>query len=152
VSNEQSLVDPCPWAGCRNAPRPGATLCEDHIVRIVHEPLGDFAAFIKDLPYALTPEIAENAIYHAVNTAVHVGMFAGHNGHELMRTANLYRSGRAPLDAMIDRLLQAIVPHDRGEFMMHLKRHLLVPERRSSRREAGPRAAHHGTIAARRAS
>ena len=151
LSNEHTLFEPCPWAGCRNAPRPGAVLCEDHIVKIVHEPLSDFATFIKDLPYALGAEIAESSIYHAVNTAVHVGMFAGHSGHELMRTANSYRTGRAPLDVMIDRLLQTIVPHDRGEFMMHLKRHLLVPERRSMRRDAAHRAGQ-GAMAARRAS
>lgn len=133
---EQPLFDTCPWAGCQNAPRPGALLCEDHIVTAVQEPLGNFVSFIRDLPSILGPNIAENAIYHAVNTAVHVGMFASHNGHDLMRVANSSRSGRTTLEATIDKLLAAVDPHDQGEFMMHLKRHLLVPERRSVRREA----------------
>jgi hypothetical protein len=133
---EHPLFDTCPWARCLNAPRPGALLCESHIVAVVQEPLSNFASFIKDLPGILGPDIAENAIYHAVNTAVHVGMFASHSGHDLMRTANSTRNGRTTLEAMIEKLLAAVVPRDQGEFMMHLKRHLLVPERRSARREA----------------
>ena len=105
---------------------------------MVQEPLSNFASFIKDLPGILGPDIAENAIYHAVNTAVHVGMFASHSGHDLMRTANSTRNGRTTPEAMIEKLVVAVAPHDQGEFMMHLKRHLLVPERRSARREATP--------------
>lgn len=135
---QHPLFDTCPWVSCQNAPRPGAMLCESHIVTVVQEPLSNFASFIKDLPGVLGANIAENAIYHAVNTAVHVGMFASYNGHDLMRAANSSRSGRTTLEATIERLLTAVVPRDRGEFMMHLKRHLLVPERRSARREATP--------------
>lgn len=133
---EQPLFDTCRWARCENAPRPGAALCEDHILKIVHEPLGNFERFLKELPFELSAKVAENALYHAINTAVHVGMFPSRDGHDLMRTANFARSGRATLDTVIDKILMTVIPRDRGEFMMHLKRHLLVPERRSVRREA----------------
>jgi hypothetical protein len=97
--------------------------------------LSGFVPFIKELAVTVGADMAENAIYHAVNTAVHVGMFASRDGHDLMRMVNFARTGRATLETMIDKVLMTVIPRDQGEFMMHLKRHLLVPERRSVRTE-----------------
>jgi hypothetical protein len=83
--------------------------------------LSGFVPFIKELAVTVGADMAENAIYHAVNTAVHVGMFASRDGHDLMRMVNFARTGRATLETMIDKVLMTVIPRDQGEFMMHLK-------------------------------
>ena len=78
--------------------------------------------------------MAGNALYHAVHTAVHVGMFDRAVRHDLMRAATASRGGDG-ISATIGKLTLSVSPREQGEFMMHLKRQLVVPERRSARRE-----------------
>lgn len=132
---EKSLFNTCRWAGCSATPLEGSPFCEAHVAEIVNEPLSNFAAFLRNLPVAVGAEIAGDALYHAIHAAVHIGMFNRYLGHDLIRAANASRAGGG-IETTIDRLAAAIGPSDRGEFIMHLKRQLLVPERRSTRREA----------------
>jgi hypothetical protein len=136
VIDEQALHHRCGWAGCRQPPLGNAVLCGEHVAAVIEEPLGNFRPFLEMLPFMLNVTIAGNALYHTVHTAVHTGMVNPHLGHDLMRAATASRSGNN-VETTIERLLASIRPSDQGEFMMHLKRQLLVPERRSARREAG---------------
>lgn len=124
----------CGWAGCTQPPLTAAVLCGAHAAAIIAEPLGNFAPFLEMLPFMLNVSITGNALYHAVNTAVHIGMFNRYLGHDLMRAATASRDGTG-VEATIAKLAKSVKPSDQGEFMMHLKRQLLVPERRSVRRE-----------------
>jgi len=133
---EKSLFDTCRWSGCSTTPLRRSPFCEDHIAEIIAEPLSNFVPFLKELPDAVSPDIAGEALYHAIHAAVHIGMFNRYLGHDLMRAASASRDGTG-IEATIDRLATAIRPHERGEFIMHLKRQLIVPERRSARREVG---------------
>ncbi len=133
---EKSLFDTCRWSGCSHTPLRRSPFCETHIAEIIAEPLSNFVRFLKELPAAVSPEIAGDALYHAIHAAVHIGMFNRYLGHDLMRAASASRDGTG-IEASIDKLATAIRPHERGEFVMHLKRQLIVPERRSARREVG---------------
>ena len=124
----------CGWAGCTQPPLTTAVLCGAHAAAIIAEPLGNFVPFLEMLPFMLNMSIAGNALYHAVNTAVHIGMFNRYLGHDLMRAASASRDGTG-VEETIGKLMASIRPSDQGEFIMHLKRQLLVPERRSARRE-----------------
>lgn len=131
---EKSLFNTCRWSECSSTPLKRSPFCEAHIAEIIIEPLGNFVSFLKELPAAVGAEIAGDAIYHAIHAAVHIGLFNRYVGHDLIRAASATRDGNG-IEATIDRLAAAIGPHERGEFIMHLKRQLIVPERRSARRE-----------------
>jgi hypothetical protein len=135
VRSERPFEDICRWAGCRRFPLVGSSLCEVHIAELVQEPLSDFVQFIQNLPINLTDALAGEAIYQAVHTAVHAGVFNRHLGHDLLRVANASRDG-GTLTATIDKLVTSTRPREQGEFLIHLKRQLIIPERRQSRREA----------------
>src|SRR5262249_45991517 len=132
---ERSLLNVCRWNECGDKTVGGSPFCELHIADIIREPLGNFASFLKDLAEAVDAEIAGNALYHTVHGAVHIGMFNRYVGHDLLRAVNASRDGTG-VAATIDRLAATVGVSDRGEFMMHLKRQLVLPERRSARREA----------------
>ena len=134
MAAEDRLFEKCGWAGCTRPPLASAVLCDAHAAAIIEEPLSDFPAFLQMLPFMLNVAIAGNALYHAVHTAVHIGMFNRYLGHDLMRAATASRWGNE-VEATIEKLVASIPTADQGEFMMHLKRQLLVPERRSVRRE-----------------
>lgn len=132
---EKSLFNTCRWSGCPGRPLRRSPFCEAHIGEIVTEPLSNFVSFLKGLPAAVGSDIAGDALYHAIHAAVHIGMFNRYVGHDLIRAAGATRDGSG-IEATIDKLSAAINPHERGEFIMHLKRQLIVPERRTARREA----------------
>jgi hypothetical protein len=108
--------------------------CEVHVAELVQEPLADFVPFIQNLPINLSDAIAGEAIYHAVHTAVHAGVFNRLLGHDLLRVANASRDG-GTITATIAKLVTSLKVHEQGEFLMHLKRQLIIPERRQARRE-----------------
>jgi hypothetical protein len=91
--------------------------------------------FIQNLPINLSDTIAGEAIYQAVHTAVHAGAFNRHLGHDLPRVANASRDG-GTITATTAKLVTSINTREQGEFLMHLKRQLIIPERRQTRREA----------------
>jgi hypothetical protein len=82
VRSERPFDDICRWAGCRRFPLTGSVFCEVHVAELVQEPLADFVPFIQNLPINLTDAIAGEAIYHAVHTAVHAGVFNRLLGHD----------------------------------------------------------------------
>ena len=125
----------CGWAGCTEPPLGNAVLCHGHAAALIEEPLGNFREFLEMLPFMLNVTIAGNALYHTIHTAVHTGMLSPLHGHDLMRAATASRYGDK-VEATVEKLVASIRPRDQGEFMMHLKRQLLVPERRGARREA----------------
>jgi hypothetical protein len=127
-------VNRCGWAGCTEPPLRNAVLCTPHAAALIEEPLGNFRPFLEMLPFTMRVTVAGNALYHTVHTAVHIGMFNPYLGHDLMRAAGASRFGDG-IEATVEKLLNSIRPSEQGEFMMHLKRQLLVPERRSARRE-----------------
>jgi hypothetical protein len=134
VAAEDRLFGKCGWAGCTQPPLASAVLCNAHVAGIIEEPLSNFASFLQMLPFMMNVTIAGNALYHAVHTAVQIGLFNRYLGHDLMRAAGASRGGDG-VEATIEKLVASIPASDQGEFMMHLKRQLLVPERRSARRE-----------------
>jgi len=135
VLREQALLNRCGWAGCTQPPLGNAVLCSEHVAAVIEEPLGNFRPFLEMLSFMLNVTLAGNALYHTIHTAVHSGMVTPLLGHDLMRSATASRSGDK-VEMTVEKLLASIRPSDQGEFMMHLKRQLLVPERRAARREA----------------
>ena len=133
VAEERSSLR-CAWAGCGEPPLSAAVLCGVHAAAVIAEPLSNFVSFLEMLPFTMNISIAGNALYHAVHTAVHIGMFNRYLGHDLMRVAAASRDGTG-VETTIAKMVTSIRPSDQGEFIMHLKRQLLVPERRSVRRE-----------------
>jgi hypothetical protein len=131
---EKSLFNTCRWNECAKTPLRRSRFCEDHLAEIIAQPLSNFVPFLRELPAAVGADIAGDALYHAIHAAVHIGMFNRYVGHDLIRAATATRDGNG-IEATIDKLIAAIAPHERGEFIMHLKRQLIVPERRSARRE-----------------
>ena len=131
---EKFLLNTCSWVECSEKAFHGSLFCEVHIGSIIREPLYNFVPFLKVL-CAIDPQIAGNALYHAVHAAVHIGTFDRYVVHDLMRAATASRSGNA-LGSTIEKLTTTIGAREQGELMMHLKRQLIVPERRASRREA----------------
>ena len=129
-------VNPCHWDDCSSAALAGSGFCEAHIAKIVCEPLDNFVPFLKSLPNILGTKTLAKALYYAVHTAVHIGVFNRHLGHDLMRSANGALNGKE-VQAIIEKLAGATSPREQGEFMMQLKRQLVVPDRRSTRREPG---------------
>jgi len=132
---EKTLFDTCRWSECSNTPLKRSRFCEDHLAEIITQPLSNFVPFLRELPASVGAEIAGDALYHAVHAAVHIGMFNRYVGHDLIRAASATRDGDG-IETTIDKLAAAIGPPEQGEFIMHLKRQLIVPERRSARREA----------------
>ena len=135
VAGEQELPSTqCGWAGCTARRLDYGVVCDAHAVALIQEPLGNFSSFLEMLPFMLNVTIAGRALYHAVDTAVHLGLISAYLGLELMRLATASRNG-AGVEMTIARLVTSIRPRDQGEFLMHLKRQLLVPERRGARRD-----------------
>ena len=134
MRSERPFDEICRWAGCRRFPLAGSELCEVHIAELVQEPLSGFVPFIQNLPINLTDTMAGEAIYQAVHTAVHAGVFNRHLGHDLLRVANASRDG-GTITATIAKLVASIRSREQGEFLMHLKRQLIIPERRQTRQE-----------------
>jgi hypothetical protein len=135
VAEQDAIYDHrCGWAGCTHPPLAGSALCGEHVAAIIEEPLSNFTSFLQMLPFTMKVQIAGSALYHAVHAAVHIGLFNRYLGHELMRAVGASRDGNG-VETTIEKLLTSIRPNDQGEFLMHLKRQLVVPERRSARRE-----------------
>lgn len=132
--SEKFLFNTCSWAECSEKTLHGSLFCEIHIGSIIGESLRKFVSFLKTL-CAIDPPIAGNALYHAVHAAVHLGTFDRYVVHDLMRAATASRSGNG-LGTTIEKLTTTLGTREQGELMMHLKRQLIVPERRASRREA----------------
>jgi hypothetical protein len=132
---ERQLFKSCSWTECAEKTIGASPFCEIHITDIIREPLQNFVTFLDNLATAVNAETAGNALYHAVHNAVHIGMFNPHVGHNLVRAASASRDGSG-VAATIDKLTTTIGIREQGEFMMHLKRQLVLPERRSARREA----------------
>jgi len=132
---EKFLSNTCSWIECSEKTPNGSGFCEIHVSKIIHEPLRNFVPFLKNLSASIDAEVAGNALYHAVHTAVHVGVFNRYVCHDLIRAATASRGGNG-IVATIEKLAMTIGAKEQGEFMMHLKRQLIVPERRSARREA----------------
>src|SRR5215469_11805734 len=126
------LTNTCAWTECPKKTLDGSSFCEVHIVNIIREPLSNCAPFLKRIPSMINAEIAGNALYHAVHTAVHTGAFNRYVGHDLIRAANASRGGNG-VTATIEKIVTTTGAHEQSELMMHLKRQLVVPERRSSR-------------------
>ena len=135
MAAEKLLLDTCRWGGCSGRPLRGSPFCEAHIAEIISEPLGNFMPFLRNLPVVIGADIAGDALYHAIHAAAHVGMFNRHLRHDLIRATSASRDGTG-IEATIEKLVAAIGPPEQGEFLMHLKRQLAVPERRFVRREA----------------
>ena len=134
MAREEILFSKCAWAGCAEPPLALGVLCGSHAAALIEEPLGNFESFLALLPFVLNVTIAGSALYHTVHTTVHIGLFNRYLGHDLMRAAGASRDGRG-IEATVEKLVKSIPASDRGEFLMHLKRQLLVPERRLARRE-----------------
>jgi len=134
---DRSLSRICHWNDCSQNILRGSPFCETHVANIIREPLNNFATFLKNLPGSVNAETTGNALYHAVHDAVHIGMFNPYVGHDLMRAASASRDGTG-VGATVAKLATAIGVAEQGEFMMHLKRQLVLPERRSARREVAP--------------
>jgi hypothetical protein len=134
VTTERSILSRCSWGGCSEIELEGSSFCGAHVAEIVREPLDNFVGFLDRLPAAVNAETACNALYHAVHAAVHIGMFNRYVGHDLLRAAGASRDGNG-VAAIVAKLKATIDAREQGEFMMHLKRQLVVPERRAARRE-----------------
>lgn len=125
----------CHWNECSEKNIGESPFCEGHIAEFIRKPLHNLVPFLKDLATEVNVETVGNALYHAVHSAVHIGMFNRYVGHDLMRAVRTSRDGSG-IASTIDKLAATIDSADQGEFMMHLKRQLVLPERRSQRREA----------------
>ncbi|MBV8776421.1 MAG: hypothetical protein JO258_04415 [Alphaproteobacteria bacterium] len=134
MAGEETFVNKCGWAGCSEAPLLNGALCAGHACGLIEAPLRDFRAFLEMLPFTMRVTVAGSALYHTVHTAVHLGLFTPLLGHDLIRAATASRNGDG-VENTVEKLLASVRPNDQGEFMMHLKRQLLVPERRAARRE-----------------
>ena len=136
MEREEILVNlnKCAWAGCTQPSLALGALCGSHAAALIEEPLNNFESFLAMLPFMLNVTIAGRALYHTVHTAVHIGMFNRYLGHDLMRAVGASRDGSG-IEATVEKLVKSIPVTDQGEFLMHLKRQLLVPERRLARRE-----------------
>jgi hypothetical protein len=134
ATTERSILSRCSWGQCSEIELEGSSFCGSHVAEIVREPLDNFMTFLERLPHVVNAETACNALYHAVHAAVHIGMFNRYVGHDLMRAAGASRDGNG-VAAIVEKLKATIDAREQGEFMMHLKRQLVVPERRSARRE-----------------
>ena len=135
MAAEKLLLTTCRWGGCSGLPLRGSPFCEAHVAEIISEPSGNFMPFLRNLPAAVGAAIAGDALYHAIHAAVHIGMFNRHLRHDLIRATSASRDGNG-IEATTEKLVAAIGPPEQGEFLMHLKRQLVVPERRFVRREA----------------
>ena len=129
------LSNTCAWLECSQTTLKGSSFCEIHIASVVREPLRNCVSFLKRLPNVIDAKIAGNALYHAVHTAVHTGAFNRFVGHDLMRAATASRGGNG-VAATVEKLLTTTGASEQAELTMHLKRQLVIPERRSVRREA----------------
>jgi hypothetical protein len=134
MAAEKLLLNTCRWNGCSGHLLRGSPFCEAHVAEIISEPLGNFMSFLRNLPVVVGADIAGDALYHAIHAAAHIGMFDRHLRHDLIRATSASRDGNG-IEATIEKLVAAIGPPERGEFLMHLKRQLVVPERRVARRD-----------------
>ena len=128
------ILDTCHWQECSEKTLNGALFCGSHTANIIRQPLVNFVPFLNNISSSVDVETMGNALYHAVHTAVHVGMFDRVVRHDLMRVATASRGGSG-IGATIEKLVLSVGTREQGEFLMHLKRQLLVPERRSARRD-----------------
>ena len=133
INAEKRIVSTCHWRECSEKPLTGSLFCRSHAANIIRQPLSDFVVFLNNIFSSVDAETVGHVLYHAVHTGVHVGMFGRGIRHDLMRVATASRGGNG-VRTTIEKLM-AVSTREQGEFMMHLKRQLVVPERRSARRE-----------------